>query len=69
MKKKLTYKQLEQRVNALEVELAELKHAEERIKTYKLMVESAHDAIFFKDLTSRYVIANAKALRVFGIRS
>jgi PAS domain S-box-containing protein len=31
------------------------------------MVESAHDAIFFKDLDSRYVIVNDKASECFGL--
>lgn len=31
------------------------------------MVESANDAIFFKDLKSRYVIANNKTLESFGL--
>lgn len=43
------------------------KRAEEVLGTYRVMVESAHDVIFFKDLESRYVIANAKALEAFGL--
>jgi len=43
------------------------KRAEERLKRYQLAVESAHDAIFFKDLESRYVIANPKAAAAFGL--
>lgn len=43
------------------------KRAEEELQSYKFMVESAHDAIFFKDLDSRYVIANAKTLESFGL--
>jgi PAS domain S-box-containing protein len=43
------------------------KAADEAIKQYQVMVESAHDAIFFKDLQSRYVIANKKALEAFGL--
>lgn len=43
---------------------------EERTKTlnlYRLMVESAYDAIFFKDPKSRFVIANKKALETLGL--
>ncbi len=45
----------------------ECKKAEENLKQYQLMVESAHDAIFFKDLESRYIIANNKTLETFGL--
>ncbi len=31
------------------------------------MVESAYDAIFFKDLNSRYIIANEKTAEIFGL--
>ncbi|MEW6097195.1 MAG: PAS domain S-box protein [bacterium] len=37
------------------------------LKRYKFMVDSAHDAIFFKDLESRYIIINDKALEAFGL--
>ncbi len=47
-------------------DVTERKEAEERLKTYELMVQSAHDAVFFKDLESRYVLANPKTLEVFG---
>jgi len=40
---------------------------EEQLKQYQFMVQSAHDAIFFKDLKSRYIIANNKALEAFGL--
>jgi len=49
------------------INVAERKQAERKLKQYQFMVESAHDAIFFKDLKSRYVIANNKALEVFGL--
>ena len=39
----------------------------EALKKYKYMVESAYDAIFFKDLKSRYIIANNKTLEAFGL--
>ena len=51
----------------LEREIEERKHAEEKLRIYQFMVETAHDAIFFKDLKSRYVVANAKTLEVFGL--
>jgi len=49
------------------IESAERKHIDEDLKKYKNIVESAQDAIFFKDLKSRYVIANAKTLELFGL--
>ena len=42
---------------------------ESRLKQYRFMVESASDAIFFKDLDSRYIVANNKALEAFGLSS
>jgi len=48
-------------------DVTDRKRAEEELKNYQFMVESAHDAIFFKDLESRYVIANAKTLEAFGL--
>ena len=44
----------------------ERKKANEKLKQYQLMVESAYDAIFFKDLNSRYIIANDKTSEFFG---
>jgi len=41
--------------------------AEREIKLYQSMVEYAHDAIFFKDLNSRYVIVNDKTAECFGL--
>lgn len=52
---------------ALEQEITERKQAEHDLKKYQSMVESAHDAIFFKDVESRYVIANTKTLEAFGL--
>ncbi|MFH1352312.1 MAG: PAS domain S-box protein, partial [bacterium] len=43
------------------------KDKEEQLKQYKRMVESAQDAIFFKDLKSRYVIVNYRTLKAFGL--
>jgi PAS domain S-box-containing protein len=48
-------------------DITERKRAEDRLKQYQLMVESAHDAIFFKDRQSRYVVANKKTLESFGM--
>jgi PAS domain S-box-containing protein len=45
----------------------EHRQAEEILKQYQFMVESAQDAIFFKDLKNRYVIANNKTLYAFGL--
>jgi PAS domain S-box-containing protein len=45
----------------------ERKKANEKLKQYQLMVESAYDAIFFKDLNSRYIIANEKTSELFGL--
>ena len=49
------------------IDITERKKAEKRLKQYQFMVESAHDVIFFKDLESRYIIANKKTLEVFGL--
>jgi len=50
-------------------DITERMKAEEKLKQYQLMVESAHDAIFLKDLNSRYIFANSKALEAFGLPS
>jgi PAS domain S-box-containing protein len=49
------------------IESSERKKSEEKLRKYKFMVESAHDAIFFKDLESRYIIANNKTAEAFGL--
>ena len=67
MGKKPTYKELEQRVKELEKEAGKLKAAQEELKRYQFMIESAHDAIFFKDLESRYITANDKTIEAFGL--
>jgi len=54
-------------VMAVFIDVTERKRAEDKLKQYRFMVESAHDAIFFKDLKDRYVIANRKTLEVFGL--
>jgi len=48
-------------------DITERKQAEEALKNYKFIVESAHGAIFFKDLDSRYITANTKTLESFGL--
>jgi len=48
-------------------DITDRKRAEEELKQYRFMVEFAYDAIFFKDLESRYVIANDRTLEVFGL--
>ncbi|MCD6334006.1 MAG: PAS domain S-box protein, partial [Candidatus Latescibacteria bacterium] len=44
----------------------ERKQVEEELQRYKLMVESSNDAMFIKDLESRYVLVNRKVLELFG---
>ena len=58
---------LRQRIAELGASENERKKAEEKLKRYQFMVESAHDAVFFKDLKSRYIIANDKTLEAFGL--
>jgi len=60
-------KTLRSRAGELERIEAEHKKVEQKLKQYQSMVESAHDVIFFKDLNSRYVIANDKTLEAFGL--
>ena len=48
-------------------EKQERKHAEENLKRYQYIVESANDAIFYKDLKSRYIVVNNKTIEVFGL--
>ena len=58
---------LRSRAAKLERIEAEHKKVEQKLKQYQFMVESAHDVIFFKDLKSRYVIANDETLEAFGL--
>ncbi|MBW1841794.1 MAG: PAS domain S-box protein, partial [Deltaproteobacteria bacterium] len=67
MTPKPTYENLEQRIKELEKKAGKRKTIEGELKKYKFMVESAHDAIFFKDIESRYIIANDKTLGAFGL--
>ncbi len=46
----------------------ELIRAEESLQKYRLMVESSNDAMFIKDLKSRYILVNKKILELFGGR-
>ena len=57
------------RSRAAELERVDAEHekVEQKLKQYQFMVESAHDSIFFKDLKSRYIIANDKTLEAFGL--
>lgn len=48
-------------------EITEDKQSDEALKLYQFMIESAQDAIFFKDLESRYRVANDAALKAFGL--
>ena len=57
--------ELRQRI--VELEAAETDHKQEELKQYQFMVESAHNVIFFKDIKSRYIIANNKTLEAFGL--
>ncbi len=54
-------------ITIVATDMTEHKKVEEKLKQYRFMVESAHDAIFFKDLKSRYIIANNKTLEAFGL--
>lgn len=67
MADKPTYKELEQRIRKLEKEAAQFRVNEEKNKGYRLAVESALDAIFFKDLKSRYLMINTKTAQAFGV--
>ncbi len=67
MVRKPTYEELEQRVRELEKKSIKLSEVQEELERFQLMIESAHDAIFFKNLESRYIIANDKTLKTFGL--
>ena len=54
-------------IKELEKGAGKRKEAEEELRKYQFIIESAHDAIFFKDLESRYIIANDKTLGAFGL--
>ena len=67
MTRRPTYEELERRIKELEKEAGKRKEAEEVLRKYQFMIESANDAIFLKDLGSRYITANDKTLGVFGL--
>ena len=48
-------------------DITERKRAEDEIRRHQLIVESAHDAIFLKDLESRYLVINEKTAEAFGL--
>lgn len=48
-------------------DIADRKGVEEQLKLSKLIVESANDALFIKDLQSRYILVNNKVLELFGV--
>jgi len=59
--------ELRQRIAQLAALETEGEWTKENLKRYQYMVESAHDAIFFKDLENRYIIVNDKTLEAFGL--
>lgn len=67
MARKPTYEELKNRVNDLEKENGRLKNVDVELTRYKFLINSAQDAIFFKDLESRYLMANRKTLEAFGL--
>jgi len=64
---KPTHEEFERLAKELEKEAVKRKRAENKLRKYQFMIESAHDAIFFKDLKSRYIIANDRTLKAFGL--
>jgi len=66
-----TEAELLQELETLRHRISELeqtrKKAEQELKKYQFIVESAQDAIFFKDLKSRYIVANNKVLEAFAL--
>ena len=58
---------LRQRISELEKLENIHREAEEEKKIFQSMVESARDAIFFKDRESRYLIVNNKTLDAFSL--
>ena len=51
----------------LQRDITERKRAEIELQKYKIMFDSAQDAIFFKDLKSRYIIVNDKTAEAFSL--
>ena len=54
-------------VASLVLDITERTSVEEELKIYQVMIESAQDAIFYKDLESRYISANDKTLEELGL--
>ena len=52
---------------SIQRDITECKLVEEKLKKFQIIIESAQDAIFFKDLKSRYIYANDKTTEVFGL--
>ncbi len=48
-------------------DLSDRKKSDEVLEMYQSMVKGAEDVIFYKDLQSRYLIANDQTLRAFGL--
>lgn len=67
MAQKPTYEELVNRVKELETEAGKLEKAEAELRKYIFIINSAQDAIFFKDIESRYIMANNKTLEAFGL--
>lgn len=67
MARKPTYEELKNRVEDLEKEIGRLKNIDAELTRYKFLINSARDAIFFKDLESRYIMANNKTIEAFGL--
>ena len=47
-------------------DISKQKEAEESLNQYKQIVENVDDALFIKDLESRYILVNKKILEMFG---
>jgi PAS domain S-box-containing protein len=48
-------------------DITERKQTEDKLRQYQIIVESAHNPIFLKDLKSRYIIANKSTLEALGL--
>jgi signal transduction histidine kinase len=67
MAQKPTYAELKTRAEALEKEVDRLKNVDTELTRYRFLINSAQDAIFLKDLESRYLMANNKTIEAFGL--
>ena len=72
MTSKPTYEELEQRVKELEKEALERKRVEEELREnstrYRTLLETADDAIAFKDSEGLYVEVNKEFVRRLGLK-